>query len=101
VHGLRPVDELAVLVAGPTECCEVARGGCLYAWNFTVISQLYVRQCRPNSCGCISDSPLVCGSENSTGQIPCTALCELRSAHTLNGSRPLGETSPLCIYKIT
>jgi hypothetical protein len=30
VHGLRPVDELAVLVAGPTVCCEVAKGVGVY-----------------------------------------------------------------------
>ena len=26
--------ELAELAEGPTVCREVARGGCLFAWNF-------------------------------------------------------------------
>ena len=28
-----PVEELAQLAGGPTGCGEVARGGCLFAWN--------------------------------------------------------------------
>jgi hypothetical protein len=43
VHGLWPVEELAELAGGPTECGEVARVGCLnhksqclFAWNFSV-----------------------------------------------------------------
>jgi len=31
----RPV-ELAELADGPSGCGEVARGGCLFAWNFSV-----------------------------------------------------------------
>jgi hypothetical protein len=30
------VEDLAELVDGPTGSVEVARGGCLFAWNFTV-----------------------------------------------------------------
>ena len=29
-------EELGELAVGPTECGEVARRGCLFAWNFTV-----------------------------------------------------------------
>ena len=32
----RPVEESAELVDGPIGCGEVARGGCLFAWNFSV-----------------------------------------------------------------
>jgi hypothetical protein len=34
VHGFWPVEELA---DKPTGCGEVSRGGCLFAWNFSVI----------------------------------------------------------------
>ena len=37
VHGLRPVEKLAELADGSTGSDEVARGGCLFAWNFSVI----------------------------------------------------------------
>ena len=33
---LRPVQELAELAEGPTGCGEVARGGHLFSWNFSV-----------------------------------------------------------------
>ena len=33
VHGFWPAEELAELADGPTGCGEVARGGCLFAWN--------------------------------------------------------------------
>ena len=36
VRGFWPAEELAVLADGPTGCGEVARGGCLFAWNFSV-----------------------------------------------------------------
>jgi len=36
VHGFWPVEELAELAGGPTACGEMARGGCLCAWNFSV-----------------------------------------------------------------
>ena len=36
LHGFWPVEELAVLADGPTGCGEVARGGCVFAWNLTV-----------------------------------------------------------------
>jgi hypothetical protein len=36
VHGFRPVEDLAELLDGPTGCGEVAKGGCLCAWNFSV-----------------------------------------------------------------
>jgi hypothetical protein len=28
--------ELVELAEGPTGCCKMARGGCRYAWNFSV-----------------------------------------------------------------
>ena len=31
-----PVEELAQLADGPTGRGEMARGGCLFAWNFSV-----------------------------------------------------------------
>jgi hypothetical protein len=31
-----PVEELAELADGPTGCGEMARGGCLCTWNFSV-----------------------------------------------------------------
>ena len=31
-----PVEDIADLVDGPTGCGDVARGGGLFAWNFTV-----------------------------------------------------------------
>jgi len=30
-------EELAELAGGSTACCEMARGPCLFAWNFSVI----------------------------------------------------------------
>jgi hypothetical protein len=33
VHRFWPVEEFAELADGPTGCGEVARGGCLFAWN--------------------------------------------------------------------
>jgi hypothetical protein len=30
-----PVEDSEELVDGPTGCVEVARGGCLFAWNFS------------------------------------------------------------------
>lgn len=36
LQGFWPADELEELTDGPTECGEVARGGCAYAWNFSV-----------------------------------------------------------------
>jgi hypothetical protein len=36
VHGFWPVEELAELADGPIEYGEVVRGGCLFAWNFSV-----------------------------------------------------------------
>jgi len=36
VHGFWPVEMLVELTDGPTECGGVARGGCLFAWNFSV-----------------------------------------------------------------
>jgi hypothetical protein len=34
--GFWPLEELAELADGPTRCGELARGGCLCAWNFSV-----------------------------------------------------------------
>jgi radical SAM superfamily enzyme len=36
VDGFWPVEETADLADGPTRGGEVARGGCLFAWNFSV-----------------------------------------------------------------
>ena len=36
MHGFWPVEETADLADGPTGAGEVARGGCLFAWNFSV-----------------------------------------------------------------
>ena len=40
VRGFWPVEELAELVDGPTGCGKVERGGCLFAWNFSVKGHL-------------------------------------------------------------
>jgi len=37
VHGFWPVEVLAELANVPTECGEVARGGCIFARNINVI----------------------------------------------------------------
>jgi hypothetical protein len=46
------VEELAELAEGPTVCREVARGGCLLAWNFSVTRLTVLtqgeRSTRPN-----------------------------------------------------
>ena len=34
--GFWPADDLPELADGPTGCGEVARGGCFFAWNFSV-----------------------------------------------------------------
>ena len=44
VHGLRPVEDLAELADGPTECGEVARGGCIYVSNFSVTRSAALRK---------------------------------------------------------
>jgi len=36
VHGFWPVEVLAELADGPTGCGEVAMGGCIFVWNFSV-----------------------------------------------------------------
>ena len=36
VHGNWPLKELAELADWPAACGMVARGGCSFAWNFTV-----------------------------------------------------------------
>jgi len=36
VHGFWPVQEFVLMANGPTRCGEVARGGCLFAWNVRV-----------------------------------------------------------------
>jgi len=36
VHVFSPVEDLALLGNGPNGCGEMARGGCSYAWNFSV-----------------------------------------------------------------
>ena len=52
VHGFWPVEELAELADGPTGRGEVARGGCLFAWNISVTRSPLLtgaeRRTRPN-----------------------------------------------------
>ena len=36
MHGFWPEEKLAKMADGPARCGEVARGGCLFAWNFSV-----------------------------------------------------------------
>ena len=36
VQSFWPVEELEELADGPTVYAEVARGGCLFAWNFSL-----------------------------------------------------------------
>ena len=52
VHGFWPADEFVDLADGPTGCGEVARGGCLCAWNFSVtrycVPRQVERRTRPN-----------------------------------------------------
>jgi len=51
VHGFCPVEVLAQLADGPTGCGDVARGGCLFAWNLgatrTVVLTEAERKARP------------------------------------------------------
>jgi hypothetical protein len=52
VRSFWPAQELAELADGPAYCGEVARGGCLFAWNFNVtksaIPVVAERRTRPN-----------------------------------------------------
>ena len=52
VHGFWPVEELAKLADEPTGRCEVAKSGCLFAWNFSVTRSPVLagaeRRTRPN-----------------------------------------------------
>jgi len=62
VNGLWPVEKLAELADGSTGSEEVARGGCLFAWNLQ--GPLYLHRQREGlehtwRCRCISDSFLV------------------------------------------
>ena len=44
--------DLAELADGPTGCGEVARGGCLFAWNFSVTRSTVLTEAertRPNA----------------------------------------------------
>jgi len=36
LHGPRPVEDFEDLADGPSRRGEVARGGCLFVWNFNV-----------------------------------------------------------------
>ena len=36
MNGFWPVEELAEVADGSTGCGEMARGGCSFAWNFSV-----------------------------------------------------------------
>jgi hypothetical protein len=57
-----PVEELAQLADGPIGCGEVARGGCLFAWNCNEVNCTYGEQRegldRWWRCRCFSDSLL-------------------------------------------
>jgi hypothetical protein len=44
VHGFWPAKKLAELADGATGCDEVASGGCLFAWNFTVARSTVLTQ---------------------------------------------------------
>jgi hypothetical protein len=52
MHGFWPVEGLAELVDEPTRCDDVARGGCLFAWNVSVTRSTVLteaeRRTRPN-----------------------------------------------------
>lgn len=56
-----PLEELDELAAVPTGCGEVARGGCLFAWNFSVTRSFVLSGWRSEGlghtwrCRCISD----------------------------------------------
>jgi len=55
--------EVAELADGQVGCGERARGGCLFAWNFSVTRLVYLRRRRDGldqtrRCRCVSDSLL-------------------------------------------
>ena len=60
VHSFWSVEMLAGLADGSIGCGEVARGGCLFARNFSVTSSFVLtvveRRARPNDARCVSDS---------------------------------------------
>ena len=75
------MEESAEVADGPTESGEVARGGCSFAWNFSVRRSTVLRETerriRPDLT--LSFHQRIAPSlqfENSTGQKPCTALYE-------------------------
>lgn len=43
VNGFWPMEDFAELANGPTLCGEVARSGCLFAWNFWVTRSTVIR----------------------------------------------------------
>ena len=43
VESSLPVEQTAELVDGHTGCGELAKGGCLFAWNFVVTSSAVIR----------------------------------------------------------
>ena len=53
MHGFWPLEDLALFGNGPSECSEMARGGCSYAWNFSVTQSPVLtkaeRRARPNT----------------------------------------------------
>jgi hypothetical protein len=56
IHSFWPVEELEELTDGPTGCGEVARGGCLFAWNFSVTISRSRGLGQTRGCRYISDS---------------------------------------------
>jgi hypothetical protein len=48
VHDFCPARELAELVNEHTACGEVAKGGCLFAWNFSVTRSTVLRKAERN-----------------------------------------------------
>jgi hypothetical protein len=77
VNGFWPVEELAEVADGPTGCGEIARGGCSFAWNFSVTRSTVLTEAE-RGCRCVNDSLLAHGLKNSTGQKPCTALYSVK-----------------------
>jgi len=81
VNGFWQVEESAEQADVPTESGEVARGGCSFAWNFSVTrpTVLMETERRTRSNLTLSLHQRIARSlqsEYSTGQKPCTALYE-------------------------
>ena len=60
MNGFWPVEELAEVADGSTGCGEMARGGCSFAWNFSVTRSTVLPEAK-RGCRCVSDSLLAYG----------------------------------------